>query len=176
MSAPALAPGKTRADQAGLRLIIGYKLLKGVLTIASGIIIGGALVLGFGPAVQAHAARVQEHATAAWALHAAELLSKLSTPRWLRWSAVALELDGTVCLIEAWALREGHAWGPWLVVVITALFLPLEALELWRHPRLSRLGLLVGNRAIRVCLSWYARRHSSRLSRPSAPPAPPALP
>ncbi|MGO9829083.1 MAG: DUF2127 domain-containing protein [Myxococcaceae bacterium] len=176
MSAPAPAAPESRADQAGLRLIIGYKVLKGILTIASGLVIGGALFLGFGPAVQASAARVHEHATAAWALHAAELLSKLTTPRWLRWSAVALELDGSVCLLEAWALRQGHAWGPWLVVAITALFLPADAFELWRHPRLSRLVLLLGNVAILLFLGWYAQRHSSRLRRSGAPPAPPTVP
>jgi len=162
------------ADEAGLRLIIGYKLLKGALTIASGIVIGGALAFGFGPALQEHAARVHEHATRAWALHAAELLSRLTTPRWMRLSAVALELDGAMCWLEAWALKEGHAWGPWLVVVITALFLPAEVFELVRHPRLSRALLLLGNAGILGFLVWYARRHASRFGRKPASPTPPA--
>ncbi len=153
-----------------MRVIIVYKLLKGLLSITAGIIIGGALAFGFGPQVQAHAARIHEHATRAWALHAAELLSKLTTPRWLRWSAVALELDGAVSLLEAWALREGHAWGPWVVVVITALFLPAEVYELWRHPRPSRLVLLLANVAILVFLVWYARRHASQLAASKLPP------
>ena len=174
MSAPAPASQQHRADEAGLRVIIGYKLLKGALTIASGIVIGGALAFGFGPSLQEHAARVHEQATRAWALHAAELLSRLTTPRWMRLSAVALELDGLVCWVEAWALKRGHAWGPWLVVAITALFLPAEVFELVRHPRLSRAVLLVGNLGILVFLAWYARRHSARLVRRQMPPPPPA--
>jgi uncharacterized membrane protein (DUF2068 family) len=155
-------------DHTALRVIIGYKVVKGLLTVTAGIIIGGALVFGFGPRLQAHAARIHFHATGAWALYAAEFFSKLTTPRWLRWSAVALELDGAVCFLEAWALREGHAWGPWLVVVITALFLPTEVYELVRHPHLSRALLLLANLGILFFLAWYARRHSARRPRSQA--------
>lgn len=170
------APQQRHADRAALRVIIVYKAFKGLLSVVAGIIIGGAVLFGFGPKLQAHAAHVHEHVTRAWALHAAELLAKLTTPRWLRWSAVALELDGAVNFLEAWALREGHAWGPWVVVVITALFLPLEVVELWRHPSPVRAGLLVGNLVILVFLIWYARRHASALGRRGAPPAPPTAP
>lgn len=165
------------ADHAALRIIITYKILKGFLTVAAGVVIGGALVFGFGPGLQAHAARVQLHATGAWALYLAEVLSKFTTPRWLRWSAVALELDGLLCFVEAWALREGHAWGPWLVVGITALFLPTEVYELARHPRLSRALILLANLAILLFLAWYARRHGAQraLARARAAGAPPEV-
>lgn len=159
-----------RADRAALRVVIGYKIVKGLLTVTAGIIIGGALAFGFGPSLQVHAARFHLHTTGAWALYLAELLSKFTTPRWLRWSAVALELDGAVCFIEAWALREGHPWGPWLVVVITALFLPFEAYHLLRHPRASRAVVLLANLAILLFLVWYARRHTARLLPPAAAP------
>jgi uncharacterized membrane protein (DUF2068 family) len=160
MNAP--RPAEAAVDHAALRVIISYKVVKGLLTTTAGFIIAGALACGFGPALQAHAARVHVHATGAWALHLAELLSKLTTPRWLRWSSVALELDGAVCFLEAWALREGHPWGAWLVVVITALFLPAEIYELIRRPRVSRGLLLLANLAILVFLAWYARRHVAR--------------
>jgi uncharacterized membrane protein (DUF2068 family) len=152
-----------RMDHAALRLIIGYKIAKGLLTATAGFIIGGALAFGFGPSLEAHAARVHFHATGAWALYLAELLAKLTTPRWLRWSAVALELDAATCFVEAWALREGHTWGPWLVVGITSLFLPMEILHLFHHPRPSRAVLLLANVAILVFLVWYARKHTARL-------------
>ncbi len=164
---------KATADKTALRVIIGYKVAKGLLTMTAGFIIAGALAFGFGPALQAHAARVHSHFTGGWALHLAELFAKLTTPRWLRWSAVALELDGAVCFLEAWALREGHAWGPWLVVGITALFLPADVYELIRHPRVSRAVLVLANLAILVFLAWYARRHGARRP-PPAPVAPPA--
>ncbi len=164
MSAPESATAK-KVDAAALRAIILYKLIKGSLTIAAGFIIGTALYFGFGPRLQAHAARVHFHGTSAWALYLAEMFAKFTTPRWLRWSSVALELDGAVCFLEAWALREGHAWGPWLVVAITALFLPAEVYELFRHPRPSRAVILVANIAILLFLAWYARRHSARHGR-----------
>jgi uncharacterized membrane protein (DUF2068 family) len=161
MSSP-VGPTEKKVDTAALRVIIGYKIVKGCLTVAAGFIIGGALFFGFGPELQRHAARIHLHATGAWALYLAELFSKITTPRWLRWAAVALELDGAVCFLEAWALREGHAWGPWLVVAITALFLPTEVYELWRHPRTSRAVLLLANLAILAFLAWYASRHSAQ--------------
>jgi uncharacterized membrane protein (DUF2068 family) len=169
MSAPRTS--EHHGDEAALRVIIGYKVVKGLLTASAGIVIGGALLFGFGPNLQAHALRVHFNATGAWALHLAELLSKITTPRWLRWSAVALELDAAMCFLEAWALREGHTWGPWLVVGITALFLPAEVYELIRHPRPSRAVLLLANLAILVFLAWYARQHSGRRLPPA--PAPP---
>jgi len=166
---------KETAEQAGLRAVIAYKIIKGLLTTVSGFILGGALLFGFGPDLQAHAARVHEHATGAWALHAAELLSKITQPRWLRFSALALELDGAVSFFEAWALKEGHSWGPWLVVGITALFLPAEAYELWRHPRPSRVVLLLANLLILVFLAFYARAHAARPPKAKAEAAPPGL-
>jgi uncharacterized membrane protein (DUF2068 family) len=164
MSTPE-SPTEKKVDAAALRVIIGYKIIKGMLTVAAGFIIGGALFFGFGPRLQAHAARIHFHGTSAWALYLAELFAKITTPRWLRWSSVALELDGAVCFVEAWALREGHAWGPWLVVVITGLFLPAEVYELFRHPRLSRALLLGANVGILLFLAWYARRHSAQRAR-----------
>lgn len=157
-------------DRGAVRVIIVYKLVKGLLTATAGIIIGGALAFGFGPAFQAHAARIHFHTTGAWALYLAELLAKVTSPRWLRWSAVALELDASACFLEAWALREGHAWGPWLVVALTSLFLPTEVYELVRHPRPIRAGLLLANLAILAFLIWYARSHAAGQRRP-APPA-----
>ncbi len=164
MSTPETRTEK-KVDTAALRVIIGYKVIKGSLTVAAGFIIGGALYFGFGPRLQAHAARIHFHGTSAWALYLAEMFAKFTTPRWLRWSSVALELDGAVCFLEAWALRKGHAWGPWLVVAITALFLPTEVYELLRHPRPSRAVLLLANLAILLFLAWYARRHSAQRTR-----------
>jgi uncharacterized membrane protein (DUF2068 family) len=164
VNAPATVTEK-KVDTTALRVIITYKILKGSLTVAAGFIIGGALFFGFGPELQRHAARIHFHATGAWALYLAELFSKITTPRWLRWSSVALELDGAVCFLEAWALRKGHAWGPWLVVAITALFLPTEIYELWRHPRTSRAVLLLANLAILFFLGWYASRHTAQRTR-----------
>jgi len=167
-------PGREGADDAGVRVIFVYKLIKGSLLVLSSLLLTLAVLLGYGGKFQEYTAMLHDHATRAWALHASELLSKLATIRGLRWSAVALALDGGINLVEAWALEKRHAWGPWLVVAVTGLFLPAEVWELWRHPRPSRVSILVGNLAILVYLIWYARRHARRLASP--PASPPAVP
>jgi uncharacterized membrane protein (DUF2068 family) len=162
-------PERRGADESALRVILVYKLVKGSLLVLSSLLLTLAVLLGYGGKFQDYAAMLHAHATRAWALHASELLSRLATVRWLRWSSVALALDGGINLVEAWALEKRHAWGPWLVVAVTGLFLPVEVWELWRHPRPSRVSILVGNLAILVYLTWYARRHERR---PALPPAP----
>jgi len=156
------------ADEAGLRIILIYKLVKGTLLVLASLLLTLAVFLGFAARFEDYAAMLHAHATRAWALHASELLSHLATLRWLRWSAVALALDGGINLVEAWALEKRHAWGPWLVVGVTGLFLPAEVWELWRHPRPSRVSILAGNLAILVYLAWYARRHARHLATPPA--------
>lgn len=163
------APRRSGADESALRVILLYKLAKGSLLVLSSLLLTSVVLTGFGGRFEDYAAMLHAHATRAWALHASELLSRLATLRWLRWSAVALALDGGINLVEAWALEKRHAWGPWLVVGVTALLLPAEVWELWRHPRPSRVGILVGNLAILVFLAWYARRHARRLESPPAP-------
>jgi uncharacterized membrane protein (DUF2068 family) len=162
-------PASRGMDEAALRFILAYKFVKGLVLVAAGLLLSGALLFGLGGRFQHHVLELQTHATRAWALHVGELLAKFSTPKWLHWGSVALELDGTLNLVEAWALEKRHPWGPWLVVGVTALFLPVEAWELWHRPRLSRLALLVGNLCILVFLSWYARRHARQLASAQAP-------
>ena len=168
MSSAAGRPRRS-ADETGLRIILLYKLVKGTLLVLASLLLTLAVLFGFASRFEDYAGMLHAHATRAWALHASELLSRLATLRWLRWSAVALALDGGINLVEAWALEKRHAWGPWVVVGVTGLFLPAELWELWRHPRPSRLSILLGNLAILVFLAWYARRHSRQLASPPAP-------
>jgi uncharacterized membrane protein (DUF2068 family) len=160
VSAAPPVPAPDTAGDTAVRVILVYKLVKGLFLVTAGAILTAALVLGLGTNLREYAARVHAHATGAWALHATELLARFASPKWLHWSSVALELDGTMNLVEAWALEKKHWWGPWMVVVVTGLFLPAEVWELIRHPRASRVALLVANALILVFLVWYARRHA----------------
>jgi uncharacterized membrane protein (DUF2068 family) len=63
------------------------------------------------------------------------------------------------------ALREGHWWGPWLVVVASGVLLPYELFELVRHPRVGRALLVVVNAAVVLYLGRRAlREHRARAS------------
>jgi uncharacterized membrane protein (DUF2068 family) len=103
------------------------------------------------------------HHSQAWAIELAQLLTRASTPRGLVTIVVALFADGTLTLVEGWALIYGHWWGPWLVVVATGSLLPFEVVSLARHPHVGRALILVVNVAIVVYLGRTAlREHRAR--------------
>jgi uncharacterized membrane protein (DUF2068 family) len=91
-------------------------------------------------------------------LRLADLVVEASSRRALKTIVVALLADGSLTLVEGWALFHGHWWGPWLVVVATGALLPLEVVSLVRHPRIVRLLLLLVNVAIVVYLARTALR------------------
>ncbi len=62
-------------------------------------------------------------------------------------------------LIEGAGLVLRKRWAEYLVVVITAIFIPLEMYELFHRFTLIRLGVLLGNAAIVWYLARNLRRH-----------------
>ena len=77
----------------------------------------------------------------------------------VRLRLAGLASDAAITLVEAWALWRGHRWGAWLVMVASALPLPLEAVGLWRHPSPWRGALLLLNGAVVLYLARWLRRH-----------------
>ncbi len=157
----------------GVVLIIAYKLVKGGLWFVFAATILVMMHMGLGNRMQGFAAHLRLHAHP-WSLRLASVVVEASTRRALKTIVVALLADGTVTLIEGWALLHGHWWGPWLVVVATGALLPLEVVSLIRHPRPIRAALLLVNLTIVVYLAWTAlRERRERLERrPSSPPSP----
>jgi uncharacterized membrane protein (DUF2068 family) len=158
-----------------LVLIIAYKFAKGGLWLALALAIAVAIRMGLGDRMRGLAEHLQHHAHA-WSLRLAELLTRAATRRGLITVTVALVADGISSLIEGWALLHGRWWGPWLVVVTTSSFLPLEIAALARHPHPVRFALFAVNVAIVVYLARKAlaeRRDSANapgtrtVSRPS---------
>jgi uncharacterized membrane protein (DUF2068 family) len=146
------------SKERGLRFVIAYKTVRA----------GGALFLsllfailtgfGLGAPLRDLAERVRHHATTAWSMQLADLFVSAATPRHL-WILVAgLAMDGAFSAFEAWSLHKRWWWGPWLVVVATAAFLPFEIGALVRHPTGGRLVLLIGNLAIAAYLAQAALR------------------
>jgi len=141
----------------GLVLIIAYKLIKGVLwfVIASALLV--MMRMGLSARLEGAAEHLRHHSQA-WAIELAELLTRASTPRGLVTIVIALFADGTLTLVEGWALIYGHWWGPWLVVVATGSLLPFEVVSLARHPHVGRALILVVNVAIVAYLIRTALR------------------
>lgn len=141
----------------GLVLIIAYKLIKGILWF----IIAGVLLVMMRMGLSARLEGVADHLrhhSQAWAIELAQLLTRASTPRGIETLIVALFADGTLTLVEGWALIHGHWWGPWLVVAATGSLLPFEVVALARHPHVGRALILVVNVAIVAYLIRKALR------------------
>jgi uncharacterized membrane protein (DUF2068 family) len=141
----------------GLVLIIAYKLIKGSLWLIFAVTLLVTMHMGLGDRLQGLAEHLRLHAHP-WSLRLANLVVQASSRRALKTIVVALLGDGTLTLVEGWALVHGHWWGPWLVVVATGLLLPLEVVSFVRHPHVIRGLVFLVNVAIVVYLARGALR------------------
>jgi uncharacterized membrane protein (DUF2068 family) len=137
---------------AGLEAIIVYKLTKSAAQALLGIAGVWLVVSGAEAAVATAAEFLLEHFAGAWALRAATVLVRAATAGRLKILTVALLGDALLSGVEGLGLRAGRWWAPWLVVTATALLLPWELWELFRHPAWGRMALLAINLAVVVYL------------------------
>jgi uncharacterized membrane protein (DUF2068 family) len=163
---PPPAPRRERA----LVLIIAYKLGKGCLWLVFAAIIVASIRAGLGHRLLGLADHLRHH-SGAWSLALADLVVRAASRRGLWTITVALLADGTMSLLEGWALLRGHWWGPWLVVLATGTPLPLEVRAFVRHPHAVRAALVVVNLAIVIYLARKAvrEREERRAHLASAP-------
>jgi len=129
----------------GLKLIIGYKLVKAPVMLALAIWLTVAPHSAYQLADQI--ADQLSTASALWARLGDWIEHHLST-RIFRWGAVLAWLDAITTGLEAILLLIGKAWGEWLVVIgLTVLFVP-EVLSLERKPGWVKAGILLVNAAV----------------------------
>jgi uncharacterized membrane protein (DUF2068 family) len=171
-----------RGQSPGVRAIILYKTVKAALQLGAALLLAALLPLGLPEAIRHLSLALREHVTHGWALRLGTLLARGSTHHGIVLGIAALGLDGALTAVEAWALRRGRWWGPWLVVIATGSLLPFEAYELARRPQLSRAALVAANLVIVAYLVRRARREGSgrdgarpgdaraRAADPAAPP------
>jgi uncharacterized membrane protein (DUF2068 family) len=141
----------------GLVVIIGYKLVKGVLWLAFAAVLLVLMRFGLEARVAGLADHLRHHA-GAWSVALGKLVAHAASRRGLFVILVAVIADGVASLFEAWALIHGRWWGPWLVVVTTASLLPFEVTAFVRHPHAVRAAVLLANAAI----VWYLARSALR--------------
>lgn len=147
----------------GLRLIVGYKLIKslaqGLLAAALFSAVGGELV----DRLAAWGRFMLEHGTQAWSIALAKLVGAIAVAgdKYRALIELALGADALVSGLEAWALSRRYAWGPWLVVVTTGSLVPFELVALLRGFSVGRLVLMVVNTLI-VMYLIASRRESVR--------------
>jgi uncharacterized membrane protein (DUF2068 family) len=143
---------------ATVRAIVAYKTVKAALQLSVGLLLLVCLPFGLPAELHTLALSLREHTTHAWASSIAALLDRGSTQHGILFVCLALGLDGSLTAVEAWALRAGHWWGPWLVVVASGLLLPFEVYAIARSAQASRVLLLVLNLAIVLYLAQHATR------------------
>jgi len=154
-----------RRTEPALKLIIGYKLARAAGVLAASGLLVALTVTGHAVALDELAERLRHHVTGAWSIALADVLVRAVVPRHLWMLAAALALDGTLTTIEGCSLWRGWWWGPWLVVVTTAAFVPFEVLALVRHLAWGRAILL----ALNVVVALYLARRALRRTAGAAP-------
>jgi uncharacterized membrane protein (DUF2068 family) len=153
---------KARTDEAALQAVIAYKVVKGVLQLLLAVALSFSLLFGGGEMLREWTQEFRNHSTRAYAVVVSRALEKATSPRGLHITLAALWLDGGVTLLEAWALRRRHRWGPWVVVGVSGALLPFEVFELARRFRWTRVLVLVVNAAVVGFLIVHARALSRR--------------
>jgi uncharacterized membrane protein (DUF2068 family) len=153
------AAARFRPRAAALRAIIAYKTLKASAQLGLATLMLCLWPFGLEDRVESAARMLHQHATQTWARHLSGFLLRHATERALELLVLALAVDGALTAFEAFSLRRGYAWGPWLVVVATSLLLPFELFDLFEAPHLSRLVILLVNAAIAGYLARSALRH-----------------
>jgi uncharacterized membrane protein (DUF2068 family) len=149
--------GTNRRGQ-GVRAIIAYKTIKASAQLGLATVLLCLWPFGLAGHVESAARMLHAHATGMWARHLSGLLLTHATPRALAFLVLALGVDGAFTACEAFGLRRGYAWAPWLVVVGTSLLLPFEIVELVKEPHLPRILVLLVNVAIAAYLARSAIR------------------
>ena len=150
------------AEAAGVRAIVAYKTIKAGIALSLGALLGLLLALGQGPALHASATSLRDHVTAGWSVKLADTLLAGSSDHGLKVTCLALLLGGTFASVQAWALRGGHWWGPWLVVAGICCLLPIEAHEIAKKPTIIRTLLFTVSLGVVVYLTIHARREHVR--------------
>ncbi|HKO91286.1 MAG TPA: DUF2127 domain-containing protein [Polyangiaceae bacterium] len=143
------------ARSPALRAIVLYKSLKAALELGAALLLGALWPLGLPEKIASAAGWLRHHLAHGWANQLAALLVEDTTRHRLALSLAALSLDGALTAVEAWSLRVGYWWGPWLVVLATTSLLPFEIYEFVQVPRPSRAVLIAVNLLV---AAYLARR------------------
>jgi uncharacterized membrane protein (DUF2068 family) len=151
-----------------LRLIAAFKLFKGLLLVAVGV---GALQLLHRDMADALASVVHHLHLRPENRYVGRLLAFVTgvDPRRLREISAGTFTYAALLLTEGIGLLLRQRWAEYFTVVVTSSFIPLELYEVWRHPTIPRLGVIVINAAI----VWYLirrLRHARRARSEHDPP------
>ena len=137
-------------DERLLRLIAAFKFLKGTLLVAASIGIFHLLHKNLGTVVEqwieaSHLNPGNRHVEAALAK-----VSSLS-PAQIKKLGLGGLVYATLFFIEGTGLWLLKPWAEWVTAIITSTLIPLEVYEIYRHPTVIKVLVLVVN----VATVWY---------------------
>lgn len=152
----AIVPAQRFPRPLGMRIIIGYKLVKSLLVLGLAVW----LTLSSGDAYREarHFIGILNehpgllHKLALW-LDGHVTLSAVHAARIVAW------LDCATTALEAGLLITGKVWGEWLVVAGVAALLPFEVQAVIHHPHPLRISVLFVNLLMVVYLAWRRLHH-----------------
>lgn len=135
----------------GVRVIVGYKLVKAALGLVLGVVL-----LVFSTSVTAElrlvASMLRAHALGAWSFMLADRVAGFATREHVALVGVAALFDAAFSAFEGWALHKRYGWSRWLIVVSTSALVPFEIYELARRFTIGRALVLVVNAWIVIYL------------------------
>ncbi len=138
-------------------IIIVYKYVRGGLALIASLLLTLSVATGHTSALSRFVHLIRSHATSGWIhLMVEKLLSGSPVRLWLSVAAIAA-FDAGITILEAWALQRHLWWAPWLIVVVTSAFVPVEIIALLRHVSVGRVLVLIANVAVAVYLLLRAR-------------------
>jgi len=138
------------AGMLGVRVIAIFKLIKGVLMVCVGF---GALALVDKDVAELAARMVQDLRADPdnHYIHALLLKLGLVDNHLLKQISLGTFIYSAILLTEGFGLLWDKVWAEYLTVIVTAVFLPLELYELFKHATLVRVAVLFVN----LLVVWY---------------------
>ncbi len=155
-------PRISRTESAFVRIIAGFKLVKALLFLGTGLALAQFVRHGIGETLMAWLTmlHIDGHAVL---LHA--LIEKLSgvSGNTLRLIAAGSFTYSALYLIEAIGLWFDRPWAEWLTIIGSILLIPVEVYELVEHATVLKALILLANLAI-VGFLWFHIQHKRRIT------------
>jgi uncharacterized membrane protein (DUF2068 family) len=154
-------PRISRTESALVRIIAGFKLVKALLFLGTGLALAQFVRHGIGETLMAWLNVIHVDSQATWLHHLIEKLSGVSGNT-LRLIAAGSFTYTALYFIEAIGLWFDRPWAEWLTIIGSLLLIPLEVYELSEHATVIKALILIANLAI-VCFLWFHIQHKRRL-------------
>lgn len=142
-----------------LRLIATFKFMKCAMLIAFAVGAFKLLHKDVGSVAEYWADALRLDPANRWVDAALAKVSNLRPEQIKKIGAGSLLYAG-LFLAEGTGLWLQKLWGEWLTVIITSTLVPVELYEIWRHPSVVKVGVLVINIGIVIYLIYGIRKRS----------------